>query len=104
MVTEVDPEKPTLSPAQRDSSKDIVLWEILPSNITYEERKMWNLPPITYGKVSKEFVQKIPANGEPPPLIEGKTYEAGGPASNANGGSMFFTIRNGKAVTITERQ
>jgi hypothetical protein len=43
-----------------------------------------------------------PAVGAPPPLIEGKTYGFGGPNDNANGGSIWFTIQNGKSVEVPQ--
>ena len=36
-------------------------------------------PTITYGKVPVGGTQKVPENGEPPPLVELKVYEPGGP-------------------------
>ena len=100
IVSEVAPKNQKQASAQRDSDKDIVLWEIWPSNISYEDRRIWKLPEIKYGEVPAGFVQKFPANSEPPSLVEGKVYAAGGPASNANGGSVWFTIRNGKSVEV----
>jgi hypothetical protein len=75
-----------------------ILWQIWPNDETDNIAEKW--PPIIYGKVPPGFSQTIPENGEPKMLEEDKFYEAGGPASNANGGSVWFTIRNGKAVEI----
>jgi hypothetical protein len=44
--------------------------------------------------------QVSPEGGAPPPLIEDKTYEFGGPNDNANGGSIWFTIQGGKSVEV----
>jgi len=72
------------------------LWEIWPPDgLTADQ---W--PPAKYGQVPSGFKQKIPEHGKPPSLEEGKMYEAGGPASNANGGSIWFKIQNGKSVEI----
>lgn len=71
-------------------------WEIWPPDGPTADQ--W--PPVKYGQVPSGFKQKIPKQGEPPPLEEGKMYEAGGPASNANGGSIWFKIQDGKSVEI----
>lgn len=70
------------------------LWKIQPNG----NNKISELPSITYGVVPDGFIQVTPASGAPPPLTEGKTYDFGGPAYNANGGSIWFTIQGGKSV------
>ncbi len=72
------------------------IWKIRPE----AENKISELPSITYGFVPNGFIQVIPASGTPPPLIEGKLYEFGGPAFNANGGFVWFTIQGGKSVQV----
>ena len=80
------------------SDANTVLWEIEPTNA---DNKIWGLPSITYGKVPPGFTQKFPAAGAAPsPLVEGKTYEAGGPAYGANGGLARFKIQNNKSILI----
>jgi hypothetical protein len=74
------------------------LWKIRPVG----NNKISRLPSITYGTVPNGFRQEIPASGAPPPLIEGKVYEFGGPADSANGGSIWFTIRGGKSVEVPQ--
>ena len=76
---------------------DSALWEIRPT----KENAISATPEITYGVVPPGFGQTIPKSGMPPTLPEGKLYEAGGPAFNANGGSIRFMIKNGKAVMQT---
>ena len=76
------------------SIDDPAIWEIRPT----DENLISKLPEITYGVVPANFEQTIPKNGTPPSLVEGKLYEAGGPAFNANGGSIRFTIKGGKAI------
>ncbi len=76
---------------------DPVLWEIKPIGETIRISK---LPSITYGVVPSGFVQTIPKSGAPPLLKENQTYEAGGPADEANGGSIRFRLENGKAVLV----
>lgn len=92
LVTEVQPDNPRPSGNPR-------LWEIRPTEV----KKIWELPSITYGVIPEGFRQVIPESGSPPPLVEGKTYSLGGPADNANGGSIWFTIRNGKSVRVPKR-
>jgi hypothetical protein len=103
IISEVAPENLKRLPIERNSDKDTVLWEIWPNNLSFEQTRIWKLPAITYGKIPQGFIQKIPVNGEPPSLVEGKMYSAGGPAANANGGFVLFTIRNGETVVIDER-
>ena len=76
------------------------LWKIVPKEGT--RREVWLWPKITYGKVPDGFVQKTPDGGEPPPLLEGRFYSAGGPASDVNGGEIRFTVRNGKIIDADE--
>ena len=96
-VSELTPEE-IVPAAQRPYVESPTLWEIWPIEGT--EAKADNWPPIKYGEVPPGFYQKIPQSGKAPPLQEGKMYEAGGPASNANGGSIWFKIENGKSVEI----
>ena len=72
------------------------IWKIRPEG----ENTISQLPSITYGIVPNGFIQVAPASGTPPPLIEGKVYEFGGPAYNANGGFIWLTIQGGKAVQV----
>lgn len=75
-----------------------VIWQIEPP--TGPGREIENLPPITYGVVPRGFSQVIPATGAPPPLENGKTYEAGGPPVMVPKGFLRFTIRDGKAIRV----
>lgn len=99
-VWEVAPENQRRLPSERDGDKDLLLWQIWPNGLTSEEKVIRRLPAITYGSVPTGFVQKTPLNGAPPALVEGKVYEAGGPASNANGGFLWFKIQAGKIVKV----
>ena len=74
-----------------------VLWEIKPLTEKHGTSAS-DLPSITYGIVPSGFVQTTPSEGRPPPLIEGKSYDAWAPTYNANGGGLWFTIRDGRAV------
>lgn len=77
-----------------------VIWKIKPTG----KNTHWPLPKITYGIVPSGFTQEIPANGAPPALVEEKPYNVSAPTSNANGDSMIFMLRNGKASRVTESQ
>jgi hypothetical protein len=85
-------------PVQGRLSKidDPAMWEIRPT----DDNQISKLPAITYGVLPAGFRQLTPIAGVPPPLVEGKVYEAGGPAFNANGGTIRFTIKDGKAMEI----
>jgi hypothetical protein len=97
-VIEIAPENQNVPDVEQDNSKNKVLWWIWPTSSAAGEVR--NLSGITYGKVPARFVQKTPANGPPPPLIEGKTYEAGGPPISSRNIYLRFTIREGKVVQI----
>jgi hypothetical protein len=78
--------------------------------------KLWQLDPdqsrnlsvstlsIKYGIVPEGWKQVYPANGKPEPLIEGKFYSVAAPSSNANFKQGYFTIKNNKAVTLTDEE
>lgn len=83
----------------RPSINDPKMWEIRPT----DENLISKLPNITYGVIPPGFKQTIPTAGIPPPLVEGKVYNAGGPAFEADGGSIRFTIKDGKPVEIREK-
>ena len=102
IVREISPDNQKLAPAQRDSRKDSVLWQIAPDALSSSEKVVSRLPGITYAVVPKGFVQKRPESDAPPALVEGKVYEAGGPATNAQGGFVWFTIRGGKTIQVEE--
>jgi hypothetical protein len=97
LVSEVSTDNYVL-PAHRNSDKDIALWKIAP--VAEAPPRAWDYPPIKYGGVPRGLMQELPKDGVPPPLVEGRLYEAGGPAYGANGGSVLFTIRNGKSVIV----
>jgi hypothetical protein len=73
------------------------LWKIK------SKRPIWisQVPPITYGQVPEGFVQMVPETGDQPePLVEGHTYAAGGPASEAPGGYSVFAMRGGRPAFL----
>lgn len=78
------------------------LWELDPTNV---RTNLPNIPPITYGIVSKEFTQVYPKDNESPsPLQEGKFYIAAAPSYSANSLRTFFRIQENKAVTISVKR
>ncbi len=91
IVTEVAPENLGNNPYAKENTP---LWQIWHK----DERafEVWLWPALKYGTVPDGFIQKIPANGPPPSFVEGKIYEAGGPAMNAPGGYIRFAIHSGK--------
>ena len=92
LVYEPVPGKPLLD--------DPVMWEIRPT----EENLISILPPITYGVVPPGFRQLTHREDQAPPLVEGKVYQAGGPAFDANGGSIRFTIKDGRPIELKGEQ
>jgi hypothetical protein len=89
------------SPNKVEERSGGFLWKITPeSGNSYVNR----LPPITYGQVPPGFKQEIPADGAPPPLIEGKYYQVSAPAYNANGDWVYILIRNGKVEVLQKGQ
>ena len=84
-----------------DETTNQTVWQIWPDR--YENGDAGNLPVVTYGKVPAGWTQKMPALGEPSPLVEGHVYEAGGPATDSHLGQMRFTIRNGAFVRLDAR-
>src|SRR6266511_2370989 len=86
-VSEVSPDDQHRVPIERSSNDIRIIWQIVPTGLSSDATIMRKLPPITYGSIPKGFEQTIPKTGVPPNLVEGKIYQAGGPASNANGGS-----------------
>ena len=101
-VSEVDATQPIPTDVHTNSGGDRMLWEIWPREI--QSTAIPDLPLITYGRVPAGFTQKFPAEGTPPPLVEGKIYEAGGPSSGANMEVFRFTIKDGSAVAMPPRQ
>jgi len=80
------------------NGRDKTIWEIWP--VGNRRESIDSLPTIVYSKVPAGFTQKIPSAGEPPPLVEGKIYEAGGPSSGADMDVFRFTIRDGNVVEL----
>jgi hypothetical protein len=75
IVKEIAPENQSVSYMDQNIEKNVILWQIWPK--TSESGRIDKLPMITYGQVLAGFSQKIPEQGPPPALVEGKVYEAG---------------------------
>lgn len=97
-VSEVDATPPIPTYAQTMNGRDRILWQIWPKGI--QSTAIRDLPHITYASVPPGFTQKIPAQGAPALLVEGKIYEAGGPSSGANMDVFRFTIKDGRAIEM----
>jgi hypothetical protein len=82
--------------ANATTSQSSPMWQIRPK----DEDRISRLSEITYGVTPADFTQTVPKAGAPPPLAEGKTYEAGGPGLEADGGWIRFTVKAGRAVII----
>ena len=98
IVTEVAPENQKIPAYEKTLVENKTIWWIWPNDS--EQGEFENLPAITYGKVPAGWIQKMPEQGGPPPLVEGKVYQAGGPQIEVPDAVMRFTIRNGKAVRV----
>ena len=81
-----------------ESEKPKYVWWIWPKE--GKNGEYFNLPAFTYGIVPEGWRQTIPEQGAAPPLIEGKTYQAGGNFHSGQDAHLRFTIRNGKAVWL----
>ncbi|HLA10130.1 MAG TPA: hypothetical protein VJ023_06015 [Pyrinomonadaceae bacterium] len=96
VVMEVPPHNQTQK-IQRESDRNTVLWRIRPE---LEGNEISRMPEITYGKVPRGFVQEFPVNGTPTHLTEGKVYEVGGTAYNANGGFIWIRVEDDKVIEV----
>jgi hypothetical protein len=97
-VAEVNATQPIPKEAKTMNGRDRILWEIWPGE--FQSTAIVDLPHITYGIVPAGFTQKIPAQGAPVPLVDGKTYEAGGPSSGADMDVFRFVVKNGAVVEM----
>ena len=82
-----------------EEGSDRPLWRIssLPRVV---ERSEANAIVIHYGKLPERFRQEIPASGEPPALVEGKSYRVAAGGSYIPWPQVRFTIQNGKIVKL----
>ena len=81
--------------SEPDMTRAKIIWDIRPNDLAHARVP---LGPIKYGTVPEGFSQRIPLEGAPPALQEGKSYQAGGPPIEMPNGFLRFTIRDTKAV------
>ena len=74
---------------------DPAIWELDAPRLTID-----SLPILKYGALPSGITQIRPFSGSPPNLIDGKCYSVTIPTNGANGGGMYFCIRNGKAEKV----
>ena len=86
-----------------DTGKDVknVIWEIRPKSGT--DNSAQGLPKITYGQLPQGFEQRVPIEGAPPALQEGKVYAASGPTIEVPDAFVMFRIQNGKAIRMSDQ-
>src|SRR6185295_14017320 len=85
---------------EKDSESPI--WKIVAKPVV-EKSEAKSLT-IRYGRVSDRFQQEIPAAGEPPPLVEGKSYEAvAGWTNYVPGARVRFIIVKNQIVKLPEQ-
>ena len=77
-----------------------VYWEIASTQGT----QMNAVGPVTYGRIPPGFVQIEPQNGAAPPqLVEAHLYSFSLSVDGGHGFNNFFTIRDGKIVSESDR-
>lgn len=74
------------------------IWKIAPA----KELKIRDWPEVEYGKVPTGFSQTIPSYGPAPTLAEGKLYAARITENKDSQTSVFFEIRHGKPVNVSD--
>ena len=85
-----------------EEGSDKPIWEIVAKRTV--ERSEARALAIHYGKVPDHFEQKVPASGQPPPLIEGKHYEAVAHGSYVPGARVRFRVENNKIIELPEKR
>lgn len=65
--------------------------------------KVDNWPVIKYGEPPPGFSQTIPVQGKPPTLALGKLYAARLTESKDSQKTLFFEIRDGKPVNVSDQ-
>jgi len=83
-----------------EEGSDTPLWRIMASK-TIVDRAEANSMVIHYGRVPDWFEQEIPASGEPPSLVGGKTYLAvAGAPSYVPWARVRFMIKDNRIVSL----
>lgn len=97
---EIDPRRDLLPPEEREPLLSQPIWRIEAEPVQLE---IDALPPIEYGQVPLGFIQTIPeGRAVPPKLVEGKIYRAIADVLGAAGGTVKFTISNGRTTVLSE--
>jgi len=74
------------------------IWKISPPNSI--DAALW--PTIKYGDLPDKFLQTVPEHGPPPKLVEGGLYVARFLDGPEAGAAVFFKIREGKAINVSD--
>jgi len=74
-----------------------IIWKI---NHTGDPMLIPDLPSITYGKVPEGFEQEIPANGEPPSLVDGQIYGITVVTRGYSHGNIKIRVQNGQSLKV----
>jgi hypothetical protein len=98
IVEEVSAQNTERPVAKRQNGSDRVLWKIVKEDNAVIHAD--TIGTIVYGEVPSGFVQRTPEQGLPPPLSEGKIYEASGSLIMMPEAIVRFTIRNNKTVKL----
>jgi len=93
------PRTTPLSKTNPFDAKGETIWKISPAAELVG--RAW--PNVTYGVVPNGFSQSIPLSGLPPPLSESKLYLARISDGRDSNSAIFFEIRNGRTVNVTDR-
>lgn len=82
-----------------EQGSDKPLWKISAKEVV--EREQANSLVIHYGKLPTGFEQEVPTAGEPPPLVEGKTYLAiAGGTSYVPWARVKFMVKDNQTVVL----
>jgi hypothetical protein len=85
--------------AMFEQGSDKPLWRI--SSKKTVEREQANSLVIHYGKIPTGFEQQVPTAGEPPPLVEGKTYLAvAGGTGYVPWARVIFAVKDNQTVVL----
>ena len=91
-IGEVTPEK------DQFGRKELPIWACKSKERSAHET--W--PRIVYSQVVDEFKQTFPDHGNPAPLIEGKLYAVHATIYGTSGDTLWFVMKNGKAVEVSK--
>lgn len=90
-----------MTKAKSPGDEDFALWKIKASGGYFSGTSISDLGSITYGVLPSGYVQVMPKEGAPQPLVEGKKYFYFIETTNAPGAGGYLEIRNSHAVPTT---